>query len=190
MSGSVLLYTVDCDGLKSPLTHVENSHFVQASHRCCLISEPSRAEGALCSFWLQATNISQQHKYFLLSKYRVYWTQQQKGFFFLAVKLREEFGCGLYFPAKALSFIPLTHCSYITYMHSKSVLYCVSFQRWRRELPVHSLSHSEGGRGCQGDNQESVSSQHRPVSPALLVLHARLRQDGNTEGDLKRIASP
>lgn len=50
-----LLCAVDCDGLKSPLTHVENSHFALASHRGCLLSEPSRAEEALCSFWLQAT---------------------------------------------------------------------------------------------------------------------------------------
>lgn len=42
-------------GLKCPLTHEENSLFVLASHRCCIISQPSRAEEALCSFWLQAT---------------------------------------------------------------------------------------------------------------------------------------
>lgn len=33
------LCTVDCEGLKSPLTHVENSHFVLASLGCRLIYE-------------------------------------------------------------------------------------------------------------------------------------------------------
>lgn len=63
-------------------------------------------------------------------------------------------------------------------------------QRWRGEIPVHTLSHSEGRGHRQGDDQESISSQYRSVSPALLVLHARLWQDGNTEGDLIPAASP
>lgn len=56
--------------------------------------------------------------------------------------------------------------------------------RGRGQIPVRALSRSEGGRHRQGDDQAPVSRQHRQVSPAILVLHARLAQDGDAEGDL------
>lgn len=81
----VFLCTVDCDGLKSPLTHVENSHFVLAPHTCCLISKPSRAEEALCSFWLQDTFNDSLPP----SKYRAYLNQQNKVIGFLSCSKAE-----------------------------------------------------------------------------------------------------
>lgn len=76
-----------CSGLcwlKSLLTHVENSHFVLAPHRCRLISEPSRAEEALWSFWLQATTFHKQLQCSPPSKHYVYWNQQKKVIGFLS----------------------------------------------------------------------------------------------------------
>lgn len=56
--------------------------------------------------------------------------------------------------------------------------------RGRGQIPVRAFRRPEGGRRRQGDDQAPVSRQHRQVPPAFLVLHARLAQDGDAEGDL------
>lgn len=63
-------------------------------------------------------------------------------------------------------------------------------QRWWWKIPVHRLRPPEGRRRRQGDNQESVPRQRRPVSPALLVLHARFWQDGHAEGASVWLSTP
>lgn len=65
-----------------------------------------------------------------------------------------------------------------------ATVFCVYLRRRWGGLPVSILCYSEGGWRCQGDNQDTFPSQHRPVSPALLVLHARLWQDWHTKGNL------
>lgn len=69
--------TVDCEGLKSPLTHVENSHFVLASLGCRLISETQPSWRSSLQILAAGYNISRQHKYFLLPKYHVYWNRER-----------------------------------------------------------------------------------------------------------------
>lgn len=74
--------------------------------------------------------------------------------------------------------------------HQSINLFFFSPPRRRRQIPVRILSRPEGGGRRQGDNQASISGQRRPLSPPLLVLHARLGQDGDSEGDPIRTASP
>lgn len=71
------LCTVDCEGLKSPSAHVENSHFVLASLGCRLISETQPSWRSSPQILAAGYNISRQHKYFLLPKYHVYWNRER-----------------------------------------------------------------------------------------------------------------
>lgn len=150
-----LLSAVGCDGFKFILTHVENSHFVLALHRVCFISECSRAEEAVCNIWLQASPF---HSNPLLSKHTRFFISRAE-----TVELLRKYSC--------LSYINV-RCLYCTFLH-----------RWWGKIPVHTLSYSEGGACCQVHYDEPLSSQHRSMSPTLLVLHARLYKNGNSEGD-------
>lgn len=146
----------------------------------------------LCgAFGRRLQHFTQRHKCFILSKYHVYWNQQKRVIGFLSRSKTE---------IEWLSRVQLWiffHCTvkyysstYINVLQMWSVVYCIYLQRWWREVPVYTLSHSEGGRRCQADHQETISSQHWPVSPTLLVLHARLGQDGNAEGDVTSATFP
>lgn len=67
---------------------------------------------------------------------------------------------------------------------------CPCLPRWWWKIPLHRLRPSEGWWHRQGDNQEPVPCQRGPVSPALLVLHARLWQDGHAEGASVWVSTP
>lgn len=165
-----------CSGLcwlKSLLTHVENSHFVLASHRCCLISEPRLALEAQWSFLAAGYNISQQLRCSLQSKHYVYWNKQKKVIGFLPCR-EAEIGW--------LSGVKHT-VMYYSYLKC-FVLCCLSEGGGGNFLYIHSATQREG------DVAKVTTRSPFPASIGLCHLRFWFFMHGSDKmGTLKVISS-